>query len=87
MVSGHVVVKNPGPERWADEGAHEFHVLPRIGECIDLTFDHDSYAYEVVGIHHSAKPSGAIPCFIYTVRIGTVTEAVTRLLEESPVAR
>ena len=86
MISAVVIVKNPGKDNWEGLGTHEFRVLPRAGERVELNIEGIGYSYEVVAVHHPLDPSPTGGVDIYAVRIGTVTDVTIRLLEDSPTA-
>ncbi len=85
MVSAIVVVKDPGRDGWEGMGTRNFRVLPRVGERIDLDVDGIGYSYEVVAVHHPLAPADAAGD-VYAVRLGTITDVVKRLFEESLAA-
>lgn len=87
MPSAIVIVKNPGNDNWEGLGDHEFRVMPCKGERIDFNDpDGIGYSYEVVAVHHPLNPASTAGD-VYAVRIGTVTDTVVRLFEESLDAR
>lgn len=86
MVSAMVLVKNPGRNNWEGLGSHDFRVLPRVGERVDLDLSGIGYSYEVVAVHHPLEPADTAGD-VYAVRLGTITDVVKGLFEESPSAR
>ena len=85
MVSAMVMVKDPGRDNWEGLGSHDFLVLPRVDERIDLDVSGVGYSYKVVAVHHPLDPADAAGD-IYAVRLGTIPDVVKRLFEESPDA-
>ena len=85
MVSAILIVKNPGSNKWEGMGTHEFAVLPRVGDNIDLDIDGIGYSYGVVAVHHPGEPASTAGD-IYAVRLGTTSDVVLGLFENSIAA-
>ena len=91
MVKAMLMAKIPASARWEGMGQHEFAVLPRVGEHIELAYGErkDGYLFRVVAVIHGGKPSGTTdgPSMeagdVLMVQVGPTADVMIRLFKES----
>ena len=79
MIKAVVIVRDKDSDKWHKHGRHEFSVLPRVDEHIELRVADEPHLYRVVAVCHPEAPTSTAACDIYAAQVGRTADVMTGL--------
>ena len=73
-----LMIKRKGESGYNLHTEPHMHLLPRIGEKLELSIDGPGYVFEVVDVIHNWN-AGANPAEIYAIEVDTTTGYLSKL--------